>query len=66
MTLTASTSGLADLRSGQPLPAADLVVRLATEAREALELATRRTSRQPSVAPDPTEVGELTDTRRSR
>jgi nitronate monooxygenase len=30
----------------QPLPAADLVVRLATEAREALKIATRETSRQ--------------------
>ena len=37
----------------QPLPAADLVVRLATEARKALEIATRRTSRQAHESPIP-------------
>ncbi len=41
----------------KPQPAADVVVRLATESREALEFATSRTSRQASVASDLTEPG---------
>lgn len=41
----ASTSGQA-YALAKPLPAGELVVRLATETREALEIATDKTSRQ--------------------